>query len=149
MMAWVGSVFFGLLQSRGLPLSQGLFGSKGSFSLIGRDFMDSVTVGWKSPSLMIVGVMKISRFCLSIVLTSLRKAYPRIGTSPRIGTLVNLAFGLSLTMPPMTSVLALGMRTWVSIERESNSSAWFTKPPTVLVTVAKKLETWGRTFSQM
>ena len=40
MMTWVGSVFLGSLQSCGLPLSQALFGSNGSCSLIGRDCMN-------------------------------------------------------------------------------------------------------------
>src|ERR1700690_3840660 len=111
----VGSVAFGLLQSRCFALSHMLFACKGSFISCGLDWRNAVVVGWKSASLTIVGVMKIRRLSLSSDLFSLRKAYPRSGMSPRTGTLVYEAFGLSLTRPPMTRVLELGIRTWVSM----------------------------------
>ena len=68
----------------------------------------------------LVGVMKINRFFLSVTLVSLRKRFPRNGISPKIGTLVEVSPGLSSTKPPMTSVLAFGMSTWVSMVRVSN-----------------------------
>jgi hypothetical protein len=55
------SVFFGLLQSRGLALFQALWASIGFAGPVGLDFKNPVVDGWKSVSLTIVGVMKIRR----------------------------------------------------------------------------------------
>ena len=51
---------------RGWALAQEWFGFMGDFMVSGFDFRKSPELdGWKSLSLTMVGVMKMSRFCLS------------------------------------------------------------------------------------
>src|SRR5688572_10691625 len=79
----------GLVQSWGLALSQAVsLGSAVSVALLCRNTRPPVLL-WKLPSSTMVGVMKMSRFCLLRDLLSLRKAKPANGMSPRIGTLVH------------------------------------------------------------
>lgn len=81
-------MFLGLLQSYGLEPSQSELGFTGDLGCGGLLPRKLLAAGWKSSSLTMVGVMKMSRFNLVVLFDSLRNAYPRRGMSPRSGTLV-------------------------------------------------------------